>query len=277
MDLNKIKQKLADLDQAAGGGANNKMKWSPKPGKYQIRLVPYVHDKDFSFVELSFYYKLAKQTILSPASLGEPDPVQDFVDKLKSTGDSDDFKTALQIQAKNRVYTPILIRGQEEEGVKIWGFGKQVYQELLKIMDDPDYGDITDPKEGRDLTLEITKTSTYPETTIRPKPKSTVMTDSKEVLDSIKSIPRIETLWKAHTADEMKIFLEKYLNNEDESTAHTGDTDVTGSDITDSNDDDIFAKPLTTDDIPEGPKVKKDKAPVKPQSTVDDFDSLFKN
>jgi hypothetical protein len=154
--------------------------------------------------------------------------------------------------------------------VKIWGFGKQVYQELLKIMDDPDYGDITDPKEGRDLTLEITKTSTWPETTIRPKPKSTVMTDSKDVLDSIKSIPRIETLWKEYSPDEMKALLEKYLNNEDDSVTHTNDVEVNGN-------DDPFTRPITSDDIPEGSKTKKDKTPVKSQSTVDEFDSLFKS
>ena len=35
----------------------------------------------------------------------------------------------------------MVVRGEEKQGVKFWGFGKTVYQELLSIMD-PDYGDI---------------------------------------------------------------------------------------------------------------------------------------
>ena len=39
----------------------------------------------------------------------------------------------------------LLFRGEEDKGVQIWGFGKMVYQSLLNIMLDEDYGDITDP------------------------------------------------------------------------------------------------------------------------------------
>ena len=55
---------------------------------------------------------------------------------------------------KLRTFVPVLVRGQEGEGVKFWGFGKTVYQEILGYITDPDYGDITDPTNGRDLTIE---------------------------------------------------------------------------------------------------------------------------
>ena len=54
-----------------------------------------------------------------------------------------------------RTFKPVIVRGEESEGVKFWGFGKTAYQELLSIIIDPDYGDITDPKNGRDITLEF--------------------------------------------------------------------------------------------------------------------------
>ena len=48
----------------------------------------------------------------------------------------------------------MIVRGEENEGVKYWGFGKTVYQELLSIID-PDYGDISDPVSGRDVVVEF--------------------------------------------------------------------------------------------------------------------------
>ena len=55
---------------------------------------------------------------------------------------------------KLRTFVPVLVRGQEGEGVKFWGFGKTVYQEILGYITDPDYGDITVAVNGRDLTIE---------------------------------------------------------------------------------------------------------------------------
>jgi len=43
-----------------------------------------------------------------------------------------------------RTFAPVIVRGEESQGVKFWGFGKTVYQELLSIIADPDYGDITE-------------------------------------------------------------------------------------------------------------------------------------
>ena len=49
---------------------------------------------------------------------------------------------------------PVLVRGQEEEGVKVWGFGKRAYETLLSLVLNPEYGDITDPS-GRDLVIRL--------------------------------------------------------------------------------------------------------------------------
>jgi hypothetical protein len=59
------------------------------------------------------------------------------------------------MEPKLRTFAPIVVRGQENEGVKFWGFGKTVYQEILAIVADPDYGDITDETNGRDIVIEI--------------------------------------------------------------------------------------------------------------------------
>jgi hypothetical protein len=85
------------------------------------------------------------------------------------------------MEPKLRTFVPVLVRGEEGEGVKFWGFGKTVYQEILGYIADPDYGDITDPSSGRDITIEYTSAedagTSYPVTTIRVKPNVTPLSE----------------------------------------------------------------------------------------------------
>ena len=140
MDLDAIKSRLNQLQNTQTNAF-----WKPQPGKSQIRIVPYLHDKNNPFSELFFHYSLVpNKTVLSPLSYGRPDPVQQFADKLKSTGNKDEWIQGKRIEPKMRTFVPVVVRGEESEGVKFWGFGKTVYQELLGIIADPDYGDISD-------------------------------------------------------------------------------------------------------------------------------------
>jgi membrane peptidoglycan carboxypeptidase len=117
-----------------------------------------------------------------------------------------------------RCYVPVLIRGKESEGVKFWGFGKQVYQELLGFIADPDYGDISDPTSGRDVTVEFkTKDQTgkdFPETSIRVKPNQTPITNDKTVLEKLKNQPKVTDIFKESTYEEMTKMLQNWLNPE---------------------------------------------------------------
>ena len=62
---------------------------------------------------------------------------------------------ARKLEAKMRTFAPVIVRGEEGQGVRFWGFGKTVYQELLSVIADPDYGDITDAVSGRDVSVEF--------------------------------------------------------------------------------------------------------------------------
>ena len=164
MNLDKIKQKLEALQNAQtnNNSTNNTsgLIWKPSPGKQVVRIVPYLHQKDYPFIELNFYYDFGK-TYLSPSTFGHPDPVLEFCEELKRTkGEKEEirenWRAAKKLEPKFRTYVPVLVRGLEHEGVKFWGFGKTIYTDLLTICDDPDYGDITDLKKGRDITVEYT-------------------------------------------------------------------------------------------------------------------------
>ena len=216
MDLDAIKSRLNQLQNTQTNAF-----WKPQPGKSQIRIVPYKHDKANPFSELFFHYSLVpNKTVLSPLSYGRPDPVQQFADKLKSTGNKDEWIQGKRIEPKMRTFVPVVVRGEENEGVKFWGFGKTVYQELLGIIADPDYGDISDSTTGRDIVVErqtpAEAGNQYGKTTIRVKPNVTALSDDSNLLQKLlDEQPAIKELYNEPTFDELKEHLGNFLNPSD--------------------------------------------------------------
>ena len=215
MDINAIKSRLNQL-QNTTSTANSF--WKPPAGKTQIRITPYVDNKDNPFVELFFHYSLVpNKTVLSPLSFGRPDPVQQFADKLKSTGDKDEWIQGKRIEPKMRTFVPVIVRGEETEGVKWWGFGKTVYQELLSIIADPDYGDISDSMTGRDIVVERQTAAEagnqYGKTTIRVKPNQTALVEDLDLSKKLLTVqPNIVELYTEPSFDELKGHLHTFLN-----------------------------------------------------------------
>ena len=234
MDINAIKSKLATLQSTSNTKDNF---WKPEPGKQVVRVVPYKHNKDNPFIELFFHYNLGNnKTYLSPLSFGRPDPVAEFADKLKSTGNKDEWIQGKRLEPKMRTFAPVIVRGQENEGVKFWGFGKTVYQELLSVIADPDYGDITDAMNGRDIMIErqtpAEAGNQYGKTTVRVKPNQTPITEDDTQLQSVfDNQADLTELYTEPTYDDLKEVLKNYLNpsssEETETTTETASTTST--------------------------------------------------
>ena len=227
MDINAIKSKLSQLQSTTSTKENF---WKPEPGTQVVRIVPYKHNKDNPFIELFFHYNLGNnKTYLSPLSFGRPDPVMEFADKLKSTGNKDEWIQGKRLEPKMRTFAPVIVRGKESEGVKFWGFGKTVYQELLGVIADPDYGDITDATNGRDIGIErqtpAEAGNQYGKTTVRVKPNQTAITEDSEMLQSIfDNQADLTELYTEPTYDELKEVLQNYLNPSDETETATATT-----------------------------------------------------
>jgi len=265
MDINAIKKRLNQLQSTNTRTSNL---WKPQPGKQQVRIVPYKFNPDTPFIELFFHYNLGGKNYLSPISFGRPDPIEEFSQRLKTTGSKDDFTLGRKLEAKMRTFAPVIVRGEESEGVKFWGFGKTVYQELLSIIADPDYGDISDPKNGRDVTLEF-KTAeetgaSFPSTTIRVKPNQTPLTEDTKVLERVKETQKeITDIYSEFSYEELTKVLNEWLNPDDESTETSSQQKE--------------EKPVNEFDV----KLAEDKAKKESASKVQDasqqFDDLFNN
>ena len=236
MDINSIRKRLTQLQTTNSRTSNL---WKPQPGKQVIRVLPYKYNKDNPFIELFFHFGLNNKTYLSPITFGRPDPIEEFAQKLKTSGNREDYQLSRKLEAKMRTFAPVVVRGEEGQGVRFWGFGKTVYQELLSVIADPDYGDITDPVNGRDILVEF-KTAeeigaSFPKTTIRVKPNQTPITEDKAQLEGILDNQKdITELYQELSYEELTNVLNEWLNPElsEEEVKETAPTSVVAAEST---------------------------------------------
>lgn len=214
MSLN-IAALKAKLNQFNRQGDRGEALWKPTEGKHVIRIVPWKENKENPFIELYFHY-LGNKTHLSPTSYGNRDPIMEFAEALAAGGTKDDWAQSRVFRPKLRTFVPIIVRGEEDKGVRFMSFGKTVYTELLSIISDPDYGDITDVKNGRDIVVEYIpqeKSDTnFAKTMVRPKPNQTPAGTADQVQKFITEQPDIRSIFKEPTYEELKVALERYLD-----------------------------------------------------------------
>jgi len=247
-----------------GSGEKKSVFWKPSVGKQVIRVVPSKYNKKNPFTEMYFHYGIGKNTMVSPINWGEKDPIVEFAKQLRTTSDKDNWRLAKKLDPKMRIFVPVIVRGEEAEGVKLWQFGKELYMDFLNLADNEDVGDFTDVMSGRDITLttvgpEVTGTN-YNKTTIMPKVKETPLAAEKAEIESLlENQPNPMDIFKRYSFEEMKTALQEWLTPEDEYEE--------GAIIDDEKEEEVFEKPS---------KAYTLKTPSKDQATkADKFDALF--
>jgi len=213
--MDKMRAKAEALQNKNG---NRDTFWRPQDGETTIRIVP-TSDGD-PFREYWFHYNVGKNPgFLSPKkNFGEDDPLDSFVRQLWNEGTEESIKMAKNLSARQRFFAPVLVRGEEEKGVRVWGFGKTAYAELLNLVLNPDYGDITDTEDGTDLTINYGKPpgAQFPQTSITPRRRPSPMTKSAETTAQLlDSIPDFTTLFERKTPAQVQEMLDEFLLGED--------------------------------------------------------------
>lgn len=214
--------RLKAFEEGQKANELSKLLWKPKEGIQNVRIVPYKFNPDSPFIELQFYYNLGGKHYLAPCTFGKPDPIQETVETLRSSGSNEEKAIAAKLVPTTRTYAPVIVRGEEDKGVRFWGFGVQVYKQLLKLITDPEWGDITSLTEGNDIKIEFHKVSkkigkdgkSFPETTITPLPRRTPVVDPsrRDLLEKVKEQTDILQIFPLKSYDELKEAVEKWLH-----------------------------------------------------------------
>jgi hypothetical protein len=272
MDLNKIKSRLDNLNQAAKPKNTEKkdytlIYWKPKAeGKYQIRFVPSKINKDNPFQEVFMHYGVGKFPIVALTNWGEDDPIVEFSKKLRKSSESENWRLAKQLDPKMRVFAPVIVRGEEDKGVRLFEFSKTIYMELLSIADDEDYGDFTDVVEGFDFVVNASKVQDRPgfALSLRPKPKQTPLSsDASQITTWLENQPILLEERYKYTYDKLKEELQFFISGGEE------------------KEDDIISEPAVGFES-ETPAKEEKKFTLSTQGTPkkaksEEFDSLFED
>lgn len=223
MDISVLKSRLSALQNPRGGQKKDLSQtiWRPTVGKHSVRIVPSVLNKSNPFKEVYMHYGINNRTMISLTNFNEKDPIVEFAQGLRKSSEKDNWQLAKKLEPKMRVFAPVIVRGEEDKGVRLWEFGKQVYMDLLSIAEDEDVGDYTDPITGRDITVETAGKETtglmYNTSTVRVRTKSTPLSeDGDKVKLWLENQPDPLSQFKRYSYEEMKESLLKHLNPEEE-------------------------------------------------------------
>jgi hypothetical protein len=138
----------------------------PKGSKGEERRIRILPTKDGSspFVEVYFHEvqvdgKWVK--LFDPKQEGKRSPLNEVHDSLMQTGVESDRELARQYRSRKFYIVKVIDRDNEQDGVKFWRFKHNAKQDGILDKIFPIFqkkGDITDPQNGRDLTLFLTLT-----------------------------------------------------------------------------------------------------------------------
>jgi len=242
IDFDAIRSKL---NQLSGNNSRRNTMWRPQEGEEAtVCLLSFPDNDGQPFKELWFYYNIGNNPgLLAPYQFGKPDPIKELINKLRDEGSKESYELAKKLYPKMRSYAPVVVRGEEDKGVRLWSFGKTVYQSLLNIMLDEDYGDITDPIDGRDVKVTCTKAPgrQWATTEVRPRGKQAPLHENKkQTKEWMDGIPELDDIYQLKGYDELEKIVNDWLNG-DETTSDVGTPrgpsttpDVVTSDVTTS-------------------------------------------
>jgi hypothetical protein len=164
--LNKLKAMQQQRQNASKGGVSKYLKL-PQEGETVVRFLPAKGDPDAVFfkefgehwIELDSGKKT--RVVCPKVTAQERCPICEAVNELYEAGDDESKETARQFKVKKQHYANVIVRGQEDEGPKIYKFGIRLAD---RIVDDcVDEGvNISDPTEGFDYRIIKQKVDGFP-------------------------------------------------------------------------------------------------------------------
>ena len=203
-----------------------KIYWKPRLGSQYIRIVPSKLNKSWPFQEVSYHRDITVKTMYALTNWGEKDPIVEFIDefkteiyKKKDAGQdvNAEYDTLSKLRPKTRTYLQVIVRGEEYLGTRLWEFGNEVKEQILKIMNNTEYGDITEIVDGTDLEVVGINAeyngNKYIKPSITPRRNSSPLASDDEQLQKFLNEQHDPLkLFKKYTYDEIYDNLEKWLN-----------------------------------------------------------------
>lgn len=210
LNMEAVQAAKLKLERQGGGGGLPFDKLSN--GKNVRRILWPKGERDLCYTEGYIHFGLGEDGKTSMVCRKTNDskahcPVCEYISQLQMSRDKNDKKLADAIKARKRVYFNVIDRDSDSETdeLKVLPVGLTVQKQIVAILCDPDYGDITDPIGGRDVTIKRTGQGLNTEYSVLPKPNSSPASatltpeqveDQMADLDAFWTIPSVEDMEK---------------------------------------------------------------------------------
>jgi len=310
LDLNRLKNKVAQLkgEKPSQTSTRKSVFWSaPLPKgettkEYSVFLLPWSQDCDYPFEERWFYYALGSMKdekgfslkndkgdfISAPLTLkqfGEPDPIAELLKELWSKEGKEeeeakqDIEDAKKLSAQQTAYIPVIVKGEESLGPRLWKISsKKIYERLVELfMKQADYGNLIDPENQRWITVTVVEEpkKKYPMNksikSVDPKFSKEPLSESQEQIEEwLNNIPNLEDALSSVKYDYNG--LKKLLKMWTESVQQTSVDEGEGTEGASS----VQKVEKKEDDKKKSSRPKKkDEEPMKKEEALKELDSFF--
>jgi phage FluMu protein Com len=216
--------------------------WTPpsdKEGNFKIRFLPllktfnetifYLHTKTH-WINRRPYQCLNQVLIDKEGNTHEAEEcpickkVRQFYDIAGTDKNSEEFKTAGLIRARDTYISRIVVRGLKdnkgndiETKPQFYSYGKTIFEMILNFIKSGEFGNFLSVAEGRDFNLTKSGTGRNVKYTgsylSNPSPIFTDKAKLKELLENLKTMD-YKQLIEFSTYNEMKKVVEDFLNGE---------------------------------------------------------------
>lgn len=108
---------------------------------------------------------------------------------------------------KPRTFSPVVVRGEEDKGVRWWSYPPTTSETITELLDDPDVGDFTDVFSGRDLKVKVKKQegNNFASPVVMLSLKEIPLAETEEqMIEFIENIPDFEGLFDVYSAEQMR-------------------------------------------------------------------------
>ncbi|HKZ40024.1 MAG TPA: hypothetical protein VJ044_03630, partial [Candidatus Hodarchaeales archaeon] len=201
-----LREKMKKTDTGGGG----KGFWSPKEGRNVIRVLPPVGGMSFFFQEVgkhNFPDNRRSYCSLFTTDGEKPCPICELVDDLYADGAKSSIKLAKEIRLRRGYWMNIINRNGEDAGPLIFTPGVKIFNQIQNMINDPDYGDVTDEEEGLDLIINRAGTGLDTEYDVKAKRNYTPISEDADLaaewLEKAKDLSWVEVSYDPEEDSEL--------------------------------------------------------------------------
>jgi len=224
VNLEFLKAKLQELQTGQRADPDFLSKFVKlEEGETSVRILPAAEGEENFFTETGLH-RINRKNIHCPQYVeNKPCPICFYIRKLWDSGSEENIALARKIKRRKRYYFNVIVREEKgpggtvekNVGPKVLSVGVKLFEKILSVFFDPDYGDLTDLESGWDFKIKMEIKDEYPNyDKSNPRPRPSKAGSKQEIEEWMKNLHDLKSLITLKSLEEIKEEMSIMLNEE---------------------------------------------------------------